>query len=358
MSVSHDPRHRLQELQRQAPAAAARWRELLRRQDERLSGRARPTGPLAEAVLLVHVPPARDDLPPLELAYELEFLRHAGYLPWLLDTAIRAPTAKPENIAEEIRRSQRPLIGLYANPAGRETAARIAACLRTDDTRFVFLFGPGLATPAAVAGLESAAAALVIGAPEITIAALLEAVAEKRDPATLPGVAGGCAHAAHPFRPRPPLADAGQLPAPTYEDFDLSSYPTRALPLAFNPGDAALRARSPERLIAEIRSHRRLYGIRHFVFADEIGAALEPAVSEFAVLLAAAGLDARFRLDLAYSLTPTRLLARRLARAGCYQWRLPPPQNEDERRTLDVARENAAAVGITVSIYSVGRTAR
>ena len=352
MISPREPRERLRELQQRAPEVAARARELLRRQGELLSGRVRPSGPLADAVLLVHVPPACRDWPPLELAYELEFLRHAGYRPRLLDAAAVTPMAADEALAREIDRAGKSVVGLYVVPENRAASARLSVQLKKTAGRFVFLFGPGLAEPPADApGAETAADALVIGPPEITVVALLEAVAEKRDPAVLPGVLCPRLAGRPPYRPRPLLAEADQLPAPTYEDFDPAAYHARALPLAFNPGGAAARPRSAARLVAEMRDHLEQRGVRHFVFLDEAGTVDHGLVAEFAARLAAADLAVRFRLDLGYAPEPTWLLAHGLARAGCFEWRLPRPANDAERAALARASLVAAAAGIAVANY-------
>ncbi|NLH50868.1 MAG: hypothetical protein GX444_20015 [Myxococcales bacterium] len=350
MTSPREPRERLRELQQQAPEIAARARELLRRQDELLSGCVRPSGPLADAVLLVHVPPADRDLPPLELAYELEFLRHAGYRPRLLDAAALTPAATDEALAEEIDRAEKAIVGLYVVSENRAAAIRLSGRLKKNAARFLFLFGPGLAEPpAAATSAEIAADALVIGPPEITVVALLEAIAARRDPAALPGVLCPGATGRTPYRPRPPLAEADQMPAPTYEDFDPAAYRARALPLAFNPGGAAARPRSAARLVAEMRDHLTRWGVRHFVFLDAAGTVDHRRLDEFATLLAAADLAVRFRLDLGYAPEPSRLLAHRLARAGCFEWRLPRPADEIQRAALARACLVAAEAGITVT---------
>ena len=296
-------------------------------------------GPPPPRVLLVGCPPWRTECPNLALAYLSATLRRAGIDTWVGDLNILLHSriepqlrkywelttatfwARPEvfrgsftppvrklldDFVAELAEREGGLIGFSTQSANCMFTLEIVRLLRERGCRKTVVLGgpsvrlrtPGIAASVGLTGfkpqgLDEAAAerelapyldlvdVFVEGEGELT---LLELAQRHAAGVSLDGTPGAVVwHEGNPapFTPRPAVANLDELAAPTFEEFDLTSYGSRVLPFLTSRGCVrkcamcyerilwpGYRHRGVEAIVAEMRHHIERYGIREFSCND------------------------------------------------------------------------------------------
>ena len=362
---TYEPAARLDRLKTIFSRSKTRALQLVSRQDDMISGRPKTKRTDACELLLVQCPVWGVEMPPLGISYLSEFARHAGFDPLLIDANIElfaccnekeqalfyesnfrhwtepdgfekiwsSFVGFAEQLVRRILDSGRSVIGFSVTSPNRRFTSRIASMIKKQDkSRFVIVGGRGVDTESGrLMFPPDSVDAFVIGEGEVSLVALLEAIAEHRDPAELPGIVRYNGNQLTPLTPRPLMTDLGEIPYPTFEGLDLSLYTTRDLPLLMSRGCVkactfcndhsampGYRVRPPEHVAAEISSHAERYGAGSFRFNDQLINGDTDKLEKFCDLMAVKNLKIKFIALAAPSADMSFLLAHKLARAGCF----------------------------------------
>ncbi len=219
-------------------------------------------------------------LPPLGVAYLAAVLRERGHAVQILDLDL--PSASLPRRFDDFD-----LVGLSGDTPRHPQVVDLGRRIRAQGVRVV-TGGPHVSfLPEAV--LEAGAADYVVrGEGELTLAALVERLAEGGDGGGVPGVSWLCEGVVtnNPDRCEP--ADLDRLPLPARDLLPLDRYQatlhdlqaTTMLSSRGCPFDCAFcvasqlfgrrwRCRDPEAVVEELQEIRRRYGLRAIVFLDD-----------------------------------------------------------------------------------------
>jgi radical SAM superfamily enzyme YgiQ (UPF0313 family) len=270
-------------------------------------------------LLLLTCPPWGLRLPPLHLPYLAAACRARGFSvgvldlniwfyhrlkgvigegPWGMMSAygksprelarkmIDASSGLMQELINAVAVARPAFIGFSLQPRNQELTDHLVRLLkhRCPEPRVVY-GGPVITSNFWPHGLAEtlAADAYVFGEGEQTLAELLEAHREGDHERQIPGLLYARRPTPDAFVPRPVLRDLDQLPDPSFEDFDLRLYQAGRLEVPFILSRGCVcncsycedkqllgrfRVRSPERAVAEIRSHVERQDVRFFHFND------------------------------------------------------------------------------------------
>jgi len=258
------------------------------------------------------------------LQWEREDLFRDRVLPWLRPGLQRVAGGLAEGGYEAV--------GFSVFGTSRHAALFVARHLRALAPQVRILFG-GPATKSYAfddALYASVFDVAVAGEGEVTAAEVIAAWEGGREVTGLPGTITAVGEGQLVRAKARPHAEIDLLPGPEFHDYDLDSYRLRALPLSMSRGCVAAcvfctelcfwkpyRARSPERVLAEICRGVEHHGVRRFEIADSLLNGHHGHLEALLDRIVAEGLELRFagyfRFD--HRLTPA--LLEKLVAAGC-----------------------------------------
>ena len=236
--------------------------------------------------------------PPLGLLSLAAYLRARGDEVRALDLRFCAPG----DLATAVRELRPALVGISALTSEARGAARAASEVRQAAPDTPVVLGGPHATGFWEEALEDPALDVcALGEGEETLAELVDLAASEgphwRDPtllARIPGLAYRDPESGRPVRtaPRPPIQELDALPFPAWDLLDMASYwklPSMSslgirpyMPLFTSRGcpyrcvychevfGKTFRARSPERVVEEIRLIRERYGVSDLEVVDDV----------------------------------------------------------------------------------------
>ena len=159
-------------------------------------------------------------------------------------------------------------------------------------TNFKFMIGGHMVSPEARYFLKKTGAdIIVIGEGEETVVELVNAVTNNSSLRNIKGIAYRIGEFTYFNDRRPLVKDIDSIPMPAYHLFDMNSYRLLRMPHCTNTDfvmpllsgrgcthkcsfcyrmDKGFRARSPEKIIKEIKFLQRTYGITYIAFSDEL----------------------------------------------------------------------------------------
>ncbi len=339
---------RVQKIQRERRRA----RSMLRRLRARLPGRelSRGRGRRAPELALVMAPLWGCNKPPLSIAVLVEYLRSRGVRVVARDLNIechhaavgagldhiwstvgdRRPTMKQqvsvieehfqpllERAAEDLLRSDIPLIGFFVNERNRHVVRHLAGLIRREEPLRRIIYGGPDAHTIFDRGRHFPLphGLYVVGEGERTLLELTrrQGLQEPLDGVrgTVPGhalaAADGPARALAGFRPGALVEELDRLPFPRYDDFPLEDYATGELPFLFSRGCIArcsfcndhvrahrFRCRSGEHAVAELSFHHREHHVSEVNFNDLICNGDLPRLERLCELILAERLSLRW----------------------------------------------------------------
>ncbi len=235
---------------------------------------------------------AEDIAHPLGIMALDAWLRPRGFTDIeLADMRLRKET--PAQVMDRVMARRPRVVGLSALTIEKEAVHAVAAEARRRDPGVIVVVGGPYATSSSATILaDPNVDYAVIGEGELTFEALLRALEDGADPAQVHGLAlrrgGRVVHTPA----RPGIADLDDLPIPSWDRIDMAAYervyrPERMTGLpwaAFYTSRGCpfkctychdvfgkkFRARSPARVIEEMALLHDRYGVREFLFYDDI----------------------------------------------------------------------------------------
>lgn len=307
--------------------------------------------------------------PAIGIAYVAGYLeRHTPVVPRVVDGKLERLT--PGAVAARVAELAPAVVGLTAMTHMVSAAARLAARIKELSPRTHCVLGGFHATfmPERTLREYPAFDSVVVGEGEIAFARLVTCVLAGREPRDIPGVW---------HRTGDGVADGGRgeipdrlddLGAPAWHLFDrdamsahvdvLPVISQRGCPFACSfcsrPYGRTVRARSPRKVVDEIESGARTFGVRKFEFYDETFTVDKAHVTALCEEILRRGLDLNFR-SLVHASTLDRPLLELMKRAGCDDICMGVESgNPEQIRRMNKGTSRALIAGAVEALKDVG----
>ncbi len=324
----------------------------------------------ASDILLVSPPPWDVDNPPVNVALLSSYLRKQGYDTACLDLNIwlynkidenfrylwlfeSSPYWKNEHSYQEIRAAIAPvwdelvdqvcrvktdLVGIsLADSREMFTVDLVQAVKQRRPDLKIVLGGPACSSPGQLAPFTRQCAGLiecyVFGEGEVTLEETMRALRDGTPLSEVRGiwlpVEGGRRLEATSARPRAPI---GELPFPTYQEFDLTQYRQNTLVMVWSRGCPArctfcdvpgiwgkFRFRAAENIFDEIRYHVEKNRIRDYMIFDSVVNGNIRELERLCDMVIDAGLPISWQALVTPRKQMTRQLYFKMAKSGCHR---------------------------------------
>lgn len=313
-------------------------------------------------LVIATTPPWGVNNPPVGIAYLASYLRNLGFHPLIYDFNIEFYHSaerdlknlwhvenknfwsdpdwfrvlseifknKIEEAVEKILESNAKIIGFsVVDPKERLTIELIKRIKQADKKRKIILGGPACLTAHSrkifLDNLPQEIDYFAIGEGEEILAELLKKRGEGKVGGTLSRNNGEWS-----YSPRELIQDLDQIPFPTYEDFELSSYPGKSLILEWSRGCVGkcafcinhelvrkYRFRSAEHIFQELKFHTQVNKIRKFTICDPVINGNPALLNKLCDLILKGGLDIEWTGEAIPRNDMDLELLKKMRRAGC-----------------------------------------